>query len=158
MRPAPRAVKRARWIQVNDANALTLAAIQGALEKVRRDLHHRERRGTGRAAQEEAAAMKAVKLKRRRRVIRDEGPDPIDIFVGRRLRERRRQENLSQTALSGRLGVSFQAVQKYEAAKTRISASTLYRLCQLLGVGPAYFFEGYVGPAEAALKRKQRKR
>jgi transcriptional regulator with XRE-family HTH domain len=99
--------------------------------------------------------MKAAAFKRR--VIRDEGPDPIDIFVGKRLRERRRKENLSQSAVAARLGVTFQAVQKYEAGTIRIAASTLYRLGQLLGVGPAYFFEGYVGtPSEAAIKRKKK--
>jgi transcriptional regulator with XRE-family HTH domain len=101
--------------------------------------------------------MKARSPKRRRRIVLNDGPDPIDIFVGKRMRERRRQENLSQTALGGHLGVSFQSVQRYEAGKVRISASTLFRLCQVLGVGPAYFFEGYVeAPSAAATKRKRK--
>jgi transcriptional regulator with XRE-family HTH domain len=101
--------------------------------------------------------MKAASLKRRRRIIKDEGPDPIDVFVGKRVRERRRQENLSQTALAARLGVTFQAVQKYESGGIRIAASTLYRLCHALGVGPAYFFEGFVeAPSEAATKRERK--
>jgi transcriptional regulator with XRE-family HTH domain len=90
-------------------------------------------------------------------VIQDEGPDPIDIFVGKRMRERRRQENLSQSALAARLGVTFQAIGKYECGDVRISASTLFRLCQVLGVGPAYFFEGYVeAPSGAATKRERK--
>jgi transcriptional regulator with XRE-family HTH domain len=100
--------------------------------------------------------MKATSRKHHRRVIRDEGPDPIDIFVGRRMRERRRQENLSQNALGARLGVTFQPVQKYESGGIRISASTLYRLCQVLGIGPAYFFEGYVDAPGAATKHRKR--
>jgi ribosome-binding protein aMBF1 (putative translation factor) len=109
-----------------------------------------------RAAQEEGEAMSAAGPRIRRRIVRNEGPDPIDIFVGKRLRERRRKENLSQSAVAARLGVSFQAVQKYESAGMRLSASTLFRLGQLLGVGPAYFFEGYAGtPPEAAIKRKK---
>jgi transcriptional regulator with XRE-family HTH domain len=101
--------------------------------------------------------MKNPSPKRRWRIVVDEGPDPIDIFVGKRARERRRQENLSQTALGERLGVTFQAVQKYEAGAIRIGSSTLYRLCHALGVGPAYFFEGYVDPpSEAATKRKRK--
>ena len=100
--------------------------------------------------------MKARSPKRRRRIVLNDGPDPIDIFVGKRVRERRRQENLSQTALAARLGVTFQAVQKYESGGIRIAASTLYRLCHALGVGPAYFFEGYVdAPSGAATKRKK---
>ena len=100
--------------------------------------------------------MSAAGPRIRRRIVRDEGPDPIDIFVGKRLRERRRMENLSQSAVAARLGVSFQAVQKYEAARYRISASTLYRLAEALGVAPGYFFEGYVTPPSGApIKRKK---
>ena len=97
--------------------------------------------------------MKATALKRRRRVVRDEGPDPIDKFVGGRMRERRLQAGLSQPALAKQLGVSFQAVQKYEAANIRLAASTLYRLSYVLGVPPGYFFEGYA--ASKATKRKK---
>lgn len=101
--------------------------------------------------------MKSSALKRRRRVIRDEGPDPIDIFVGQRARERRRLARLSQSELGKRLGVSFQAVQKYESGHIRISASTLFRLGQILRVGPAYFFEGYSDPPPAERGAKKRK-
>lgn len=91
--------------------------------------------------------MKTAALKRRRRVIRDAGPDPVDVFVGQRVRERRLQQGLSQEALSRLLGsVSFQQLQKYECAVNRISASRLYRLAQVLAVVPSYFFEGYVEP------------
>jgi transcriptional regulator with XRE-family HTH domain len=99
--------------------------------------------------------VKAASPKRRRRTVVNDGPDPIDVFVGKRVRERRRQENLSQTALGSRLGVTFQAVQKYESGGIRISASTLYRLSHALDVEPGYFFEGY---AEVSKPRKQRKR
>ena len=81
-------------------------------------------------------------FKRRRRVVQDDGPDPIDVFVGQRVRERRLQAGLSQNELAEPLGVGFQAVQK--------SASTLYRLAQALGVEPSYFFEGY-----ASVKRRK---
>ena len=95
-------------------------------------------------------------FKRHRRVVRDEGPDPIDKHVGQRVRERRLQAGLSQLALAGQLGVSFQQLQKYETGRNRISASTLYRLAQLLGVGPAYFFEGYAGSNSETAKRAKR--
>jgi transcriptional regulator with XRE-family HTH domain len=52
-------------------------------------------------------------------------------------------------------GISFQAVQKYEAGHSRIVASTLYRLCELLGVPPAYFFEGYA-PEQAGVRLKRK--
>lgn len=37
---------------------------------------------------------------------------------------------LSQTAMSEQLGVTFQQVQKYENGKNRISAASLFEICQ----------------------------
>jgi transcriptional regulator with XRE-family HTH domain len=68
---------------------------------------------------------------------------PIDIYVGGRMRLRRIQLGLSQGALASKIGVSFQAVQKYESGDIRISASRLYDVAQAMEVSPAFFFEGY---------------
>jgi transcriptional regulator with XRE-family HTH domain len=101
--------------------------------------------------------MKATALEPRGRcVVQEDGPDPIDIHVGRRLRELRLQRGISLVELGRRIGVSFQAVQKYESASMRISASTLYRICQIFGVTPNYFFEGF--DATEAPKRRKRDR
>ena len=96
--------------------------------------------------------------KRHRRVVQDEGPDPIDVFVGQRVHQRRLQAGLSQDELGEQLGVSFQAVQKYESANMRVSASTLYRLAKALGVEPNDFFAGYVGPIELRAKKEKLRR
>ena len=69
--------------------------------------------------------MNAMPLKRRRRVVGEDGPDPIDVFVGNRMRERRLQAGLSQLALAERLGVAFQQVQKYETARRRAPCTAL---------------------------------
>ena len=45
----------------------------------------------------------------------DDSPHPIDVYVGGRMRLRRIQLGLSQGALASKIGVSFQAVQKYES-------------------------------------------
>ncbi len=73
----------------------------------------------------------------------DDSPHPIDVYVGGRMRLRRIQLGLSQGALAGKIGVSFQAVQKYESGDIRISASRLYDVAQALTVSPGFFFEGY---------------
>ena len=52
---------------------------------------------------------------------------------------------LSQTILADGLGITFQQVQKYETGFNRISAGLLYGCAELLGVAPAYFFEGLEG-------------
>jgi transcriptional regulator with XRE-family HTH domain len=74
---------------------------------------------------------------------KDTAPHPIDVYVGGRMRLRRIQLGLSQGALASKIGVSFQAVQKYESGDIRISASRLYDVSQVLQVSPAFFFEGY---------------
>ena len=68
---------------------------------------------------------------------------PIDRHVGARMRLRRMELRLSQSALGAKLGVTFQAVQKYEGGVVRISAGRIYDVAQALGTTPAYFFEGY---------------
>ena len=74
---------------------------------------------------------------------KDHEAHPIDVYVGGRMRLRRIQLGLSQGALASKIGVSFQAVQKYESGDIRISASRLYDVAQVLEVSPAFFFEGY---------------
>jgi len=78
---------------------------------------------------------------RRRRTVREHGPDPIDVHVGKRLRQARLLAGLSQEELGTGIGVSFQAVQKYEQGENRLSASRLYRAATLLRQPVAFFFE-----------------
>jgi transcriptional regulator with XRE-family HTH domain len=67
-------------------------------------------------------------------------PDPIDIAVGYRLRTLRKRRRVTQSALAASLGITFQQVQKYECAATRISASMLAKAASALGVQVAEFF------------------
>lgn len=69
-------------------------------------------------------------------------PDPVDIYVGGRVRARRKMLGLSQTQLGDELGVTFQQVQKYERGTNRIGSSRLFRIATALDVPVAYFFEG----------------
>lgn len=75
--------------------------------------------------------------------------DPIDLHVGRRLRQRRTLLGMSQERLAELLGVTFQQVQKYERGANRIGASRLYLLGQALDVPVGWFFEAAPGPAPA---------
>jgi transcriptional regulator with XRE-family HTH domain len=74
---------------------------------------------------------------------KDDQPHAVDKYVGGRMRVRRVQVGMSQGQLANRIGVSFQAVQKYESGDIRLSASRLYDVAQALDIGPAFFFEGY---------------
>jgi len=73
---------------------------------------------------------------------------PVDVYVGRRMADRRTQLGVTQQMLAKVVGVSFQAIQKYEAGEVRISASRLYDISKNLGVPPSYFFDGYQNGAE----------
>lgn len=77
------------------------------------------------------------------------GPDPIDVHVGARLRELRRERGISQTALALAVGVTFQQIQKYEKGANRVSASMLYAIARCLTAPLTAFFEGLPDPAMA---------
>ncbi len=94
-----------------------------------------------------AAGGDVVSFRRRTAIV--DGPDPIDKHVGGQLRLRRAQVGMTQSELGGKLGLSFQAVQKYETGENRISASRLFQLACLLDVPPSYFFEGLNGAGRA---------
>lgn len=66
----------------------------------------------------------------------------LDVYVGQRIKERREELGLSQEALAGRLGLSFQQLQKYERGTNRVSAGRLFELTQALEVSLTFFFKG----------------
>ncbi len=75
--------------------------------------------------------------------------DQIDIAVGKRIKKRRQQLRISQTALGASVGVSFQQIQKYERGTNRVSSAILYRFAGTLEVPIAYFFETLARPASS---------
>lgn len=68
--------------------------------------------------------------------------DPLDKYVGARIRARRLGVGWSQSKLGKAIGVTFQQVQKYENGTNRIGASNLFKASKALGVDVAYFYEG----------------
>jgi transcriptional regulator with XRE-family HTH domain len=72
----------------------------------------------------------------------EKAPNPIDKYVGSRVRMRRLMLGLSQEKLGDKLGITFQQVQKYEKGTNRVSASRLQAICQILQVPVSFFFEG----------------
>ena len=66
---------------------------------------------------------------------------PVDIYVGKKLREIRIMRGLSQEELGSACGVTFQQIQKYERAQNRISASRMYEFGKVLNTSPTTFFE-----------------
>ena len=75
------------------------------------------------------------------RTIKTDGPHPVDVHVGKRVRTRRTLLGMSQEQVANALGPTFQQLQKYEKGSNRISASRLFELSQILNVPISYFFE-----------------
>ncbi|MGM4982776.1 MULTISPECIES: helix-turn-helix domain-containing protein [Rhizobium] len=68
-------------------------------------------------------------------------PNPIDAYVGSRVRTRRLMLGMSQERLAEQIGVTFQQVQKYEKGTNRIGASRLQAIANVLAVPVAFFFQ-----------------
>ena len=69
--------------------------------------------------------------------------NPVDIYVGSRLRMRRTMLGLSQNKIGEMIGVTFQQIQKYEKGINRMGSSRLYQFAKILLVPISYFFDGY---------------
>ena len=72
-------------------------------------------------------------------------PHPVDIHVGKRVKEIRTIRGLTQSNVADLLGISFQQLQKYETGANRVSASRMFEIAKLLDVSPSFFFEGIDG-------------
>lgn len=81
---------------------------------------------------------------------RERGPNPIDQYVGQRIRARRKVLGVSQEKLADQLGLTFQQVQKYERGANRVSASKLYEIARALKSSIPYFFHDLPDPAADA--------
>ena len=79
----------------------------------------------------------------------ERSPNPIDVHVGQRIRQRRKTLGVSQERLADELGLTFQQVQKYERGANRVSASKLWEIGRVLDVSISAFFEGLAAPAQA---------
>ena len=75
-------------------------------------------------------------------------PNPIDKYVGSRVRMRRIMLGMSQEKLGEALGLTFQQIQKYEKGTNRIGASRLQQISDIVQVPVSFFFEG--GPSSAS--------
>ena len=72
-------------------------------------------------------------------------PNPIDMYVGSRVRMRRILLGMSQGKLADAIGLTFQQVQKYEKGTNRMGSSRLQQIANVLKVPVTFFFEGSPG-------------
>lgn len=67
-------------------------------------------------------------------------PETIDQAIGERIRTYREQRKMTMAKLGAHVGVCFQQIAKYEHGTTRISASRLWEISEVLGVPIRLFF------------------
>lgn len=80
-------------------------------------------------------------------------PNPVDVYVGSRVRLRRALLGLSQENLGDAIGLTFQQVQKYERGANRVGASRLWDLSRVLDCPVSYFFEDMDDDVQASSPR-----
>ena len=86
--------------------------------------------------------------------LADGGANPIDLYVGKRLKKARLMRGMSQERLAKAMNITFQQVQKYEKGLNRIGASRLWDLAQVLDVSITYFYEGMSAEIQDQSPRK----
>ncbi len=69
-------------------------------------------------------------------------PNPVDKYVGSRVRMRRIMLGMSQEKLGEALGLTFQQIQKYEKGTNRVGASRIQQIAEVLQVPVSFLFEG----------------
>jgi transcriptional regulator with XRE-family HTH domain len=72
---------------------------------------------------------------------RNRGPNSADIELGESIRAHRLIAGMSQSDLAGRLGVSFQQVQKYEKGTNRVGAGRLPQIAEIFGIQIGALFD-----------------
>lgn len=66
----------------------------------------------------------------------------VYVYIGQRIRERRKLLSLNQSELADLMGFSYQQMQKYETGASHVSAGKLLLFAKILNVPPSYFYEG----------------
>lgn len=100
--------------------------------------------------------MPARKTQMPRIKTTDEGPHPVDVLVGAKVKNRRLMLNMSQDDLAKACGITFQQVQKYERGTNRISVSRLAEIAQALKAQLEYFTEGCMNQLPGITKQSMR--
>ncbi|MFI4965070.1 MAG: helix-turn-helix domain-containing protein [Caulobacterales bacterium] len=74
-------------------------------------------------------------------------PEEINLAIGKRLAERRRELGLSLAQVSKRCSVSLQQIHKYETGHTTLSVPMLVQLSRCLEAPLNYFIDVLEEPA-----------
>lgn len=64
----------------------------------------------------------------------------IDEYIGRQLRLKRKKRGYTLLDVASEIGLSYQQIQKYEQAHSKVSAAILYKFAQLYSISIDNFF------------------
>ena len=68
-------------------------------------------------------------------------PHEYNVRIGHKLRQIRKDRSITQKDMADILGVSYQQIQKYERGIDRLSASSLFYLCEELDLTIYHFYD-----------------
>lgn len=72
----------------------------------------------------------------------------IDVHVGRRVQQCRRQLGITREDLARALGVDAETMDSFETGRLRLGAAQLFALAGELSVPMAYFFDDLMPPSK----------
>lgn len=84
--------------------------------------------------------------------------NPIDIYLGSRVRHYRRLSSMTEKEFAKKLDVTFQQVRKYERGNIRMSPSIIVKMCNVLPCHILDLFEQYMGNKDKLIKGPGRQR
>nr|QCL09440.1 helix-turn-helix domain protein [Rhizobium rhizogenes]QCL09609.1 helix-turn-helix domain protein [Rhizobium rhizogenes] len=67
-------------------------------------------------------------------------PNPIDIFMGSRIKARRLELGLDQKTLAASLGITLFQLERHESGSERVSITQLRKFEKVLKVSPNFLF------------------
>lgn len=85
---------------------------------------------------------------KKKKTINPRSPGAAAIELGRRIKVRRVEINMSQAELGDQLGLSFQQIQKYEKGINRVGASRMGDVAKALQVPITFFYGDEKKPTE----------
>jgi transcriptional regulator with XRE-family HTH domain len=73
-------------------------------------------------------------------MVKDYNKNNFQILFGKRIKELRKNRNLSLRELSQRCNLDYSDIAKYEKGEVNIQLSTIYELAKGLQISPKEFF------------------
>ena len=68
----------------------------------------------------------------------------FDIYLGKQLRSYRLQRNMTLMSVAKQVGMSYQQIQKYESANSKVSVALLFELASIYRISVDSLFQGFV--------------